>query len=61
MIGDRSVDVVAAHKNGLEAAGVLWGHGSREELEAESPRYLLQHPTELAALMWSNNSLKRPR
>jgi phosphoglycolate phosphatase len=40
MVGDRSVDITAAHRNGLDAAGVLWGHGSREELEAEQPRYL---------------------
>jgi phosphoglycolate phosphatase len=32
MIGDRMHDVVGAKKNGLRAAGVLWGYGSREEL-----------------------------
>ena len=51
MIGDRSVDVIAAHRNGLQAAGVLWGHGSREELEREQPRYLLQAPGELGLLL----------
>jgi phosphoglycolate phosphatase len=34
MIGDRSHDIVGAHKNGLRAAGVLWGYGSPAELEA---------------------------
>jgi phosphoglycolate phosphatase len=47
MVGDRAVDMVAAHRNGLAAAGVLWGHGSREELQAEAPRYLLARPGEL--------------
>jgi len=47
MVGDRAVDMVAAHRNGLAAAGVLWGHGSRDELQAESPRYLLEAPTEI--------------
>jgi phosphoglycolate phosphatase len=32
MIGDRSHDVVGAKKNGLRAAGVLWGYGTRDEL-----------------------------
>jgi phosphoglycolate phosphatase len=32
MIGDRMHDIVGAKKNGVHAAGVLWGYGSREEL-----------------------------
>jgi phosphoglycolate phosphatase len=47
MIGDRAVDMMAAHRNGLHAAGVLWGHGSRVELEGEKPHYLLSNPGEL--------------
>jgi|SRR5882672_3702986 len=50
MVGDRSVDVVAAHRNGLFAAGVLWGHGSRAELERDRPRYLLHSPSQLPSL-----------
>lgn len=50
MVGDRSVDLVAAHRNGLRAAGVLWGHGSREELLSEQPEYLFQSPSEIASL-----------
>jgi phosphoglycolate phosphatase len=50
MVGDRAVDITAAHRNGLDAAGVLWGHGSREELEAERPRYLFSTPEELLCL-----------
>jgi len=51
MVGDRSVDVTAAHRNGLDAAGVLWGHGSREELQAEQPRYLFSSPEDLLVLI----------
>lgn len=50
MIGDRGVDLIAAHCNGLRAAGVLWGYGSRAELENEQPRFLLAHPTEVVSL-----------
>ena len=50
MVGDRAVDITAAHRNGLHAAGVLWGHGSRQELEVEHPRYLFSAPSELLGL-----------
>ena len=33
MIGDRSQDIRAAKLNGARSIGVLWGYGSREELE----------------------------
>jgi len=51
MVGDRAVDLIAAHRNGLQAAGVLWGHGSREELECEQPRYILASTKELSSLV----------
>jgi phosphoglycolate phosphatase len=50
MVGDRAVDMVAAHRNGLQAAGVLWGHGARAELECEQPRYLMATVAELTTL-----------
>jgi phosphoglycolate phosphatase len=56
MIGDRAVDLVTAHRNGLQAAGVLWGHGSRQELEAERPRYLFHAPPELPTLALGTNA-----
>lgn len=33
MIGDRKHDIEGGHKCGLSTVGVLWGFGSREELE----------------------------
>jgi phosphoglycolate phosphatase len=54
MVGDRAVDMIAAHRNGLRAAGVLWGHGSRSELVAEQPHYLFDSPAELATLVLSS-------
>lgn len=50
MVGDRDVDLIAAHRNGLRSAGVLWGYGSQAELKQEQPRYLLSQPYELVAL-----------
>lgn len=58
MVGDRAVDIVAAHRNGLPAAGVLWGYGSRDELEREQPRYLCSTPEELLCLGGDTHAVK---
>ena len=50
MVGDRDVDITSAHRNGLHACGVLWGFGSREELQAVSPRHLAEAPADLRRL-----------
>ena len=50
MVGDRSVDMIAAHRNGLKAAGVLWGYGSLAELSNEMPARLFSSPSELVDL-----------
>ena len=34
MIGDREHDIFGARKNKMDAIGVLFGYGSRQELEA---------------------------
>lgn len=51
MIGDRAVDLVAAHRNGISSAGVLWGYGSRSELSTEKPRHIFSTPQQLAELI----------
>ncbi len=50
MIGDRAVDIEAAKVNGLGSVGVLWGHGSVEELTAAGPNALLEFPHQLVEL-----------
>ena len=50
MIGDRAVDIAAARANGLGAVGVLWGHGTEQELRTAKPDRLLAAPAELADL-----------
>lgn len=50
MVGDREFDMVAAHRNGLAAAGVLWGYGSREELLNHAPAHLLDATHQLSSL-----------
>ncbi len=50
LVGDRHFDVEAARERGLEPVGVLWGYGSREELEEAGATRLLELPAELATL-----------
>ncbi len=47
MIGDRKHDLIGARRNGLDAAAVGYGFGSREELQAEAPTYHFQTLDEL--------------
>ncbi|MEE2804737.1 MAG: HAD hydrolase-like protein [Pseudomonadota bacterium] len=51
MIGDRFIDVRAAQRNQLWSAAVLWGYGSRAELESEQPSYLLHSPSHIKELV----------
>lgn len=46
MIGDRAIDLVAAHRNGLRGGAVLWGYGSSSELLIETPEYVFRTPSD---------------
>jgi phosphoglycolate phosphatase len=50
MVGDRSHDVIGARANALRAVGVLWGYGSRAELETAGADVLAVKPANLADL-----------
>ena len=56
MVGDRRYDIAGAHANKMRALGVLWGYGSRDELEAAGADGLVAEPDELpkAALAMAN-------
>ena len=47
MIGDREHDLIGARANGLDAIGVLWGYGSRAELDRHDPIALARDPADL--------------
>ena len=42
MIGDREQDVVGAKQNSLDCLGVLYGYGSKEELESAGADYIAE-------------------
>ena len=41
MVGDRKYDVKGAKKMGVDSMGVLYGFGSREELEEAGATYIV--------------------
>jgi phosphoglycolate phosphatase len=50
MVGDRAEDMRAGCANGLRAAGVLWGYGTRRELSEAGAGRLLATPADLRGL-----------
>jgi len=51
MIGDREHDLGAARNVGIEAVGVLYGFGSKEELQKCMPRYIVHNVNELHTVL----------
>jgi phosphoglycolate phosphatase len=42
MVGDRKHDIMGARENGIDSIGVLYGYGSRHELEKEHPTFIAE-------------------
>lgn len=51
MIGDRKHDVLGAKENGIESIGVLYGYGSREELETAGADFIAATPKDIIDLV----------
>lgn len=51
MVGDRRYDLAGANAVGMDSIGVLYGYGTREELEAYRPRFLAETVEELYSLL----------
>jgi phosphoglycolate phosphatase len=47
MVGDRKHDVIGAKEVGIDSVAVLYGYGSREELAAANPTYIVDSVEEL--------------
>jgi len=48
MVGDRRHDISGAHAVGMRGVGVLWGYGTRDELETAGADRLVDSPADLA-------------
>ena len=51
MVGDRDNDVNGARLAGVDCCGVLWGYGSKEELEGAGAKYLIEKPEDLLTIV----------
>jgi phosphoglycolate phosphatase len=51
MVGDRKYDIIGAHKNGINTIGVLYGYGTKDELEKENPKYLCNNVMEILEII----------
>jgi phosphoglycolate phosphatase len=53
MVGDRRHDIFGAHAVNMRGLGVLWGYGSRDELEAAGADQIVEQPANLAPVILS--------
>ncbi|MCF8533467.1 MAG: HAD hydrolase-like protein [Reyranella sp.] len=53
MVGDRRHDIAGAHAVGMRGLGVLWGYGTREELETAGADRLVGSSADLARTVLS--------
>ncbi|WP_234908585.1 HAD hydrolase-like protein [Rhizobium rhizogenes] len=61
MVGDRRYDIAGAHVNGMRSIGILWGYGTREELESAGADRLIDSPAELPEAASGITSLEIPK
>ena len=50
MVGDTAYDMIGAKENGIYGLGVLWGYGSRQDLENAGAGRCLSSPLELTCI-----------
>ena len=60
MVGDRRYDISGAHAVGMRGLGVLWGYGTRDELEDAGADQLVESTVDLACAALAMVSGKRP-
>ncbi|RXH23595.1 MULTISPECIES: HAD hydrolase-like protein [Bradyrhizobium] len=53
MVGDRRHDIIGAHAVKMRGLGVLWGYGSRDEIETAGADQLVRRPADLARIVLS--------
>ena len=51
MVGDRCFDALGARAFGVDSVGVLWGHGTEEEIRASGFNYIISEPQELLSIV----------
>jgi phosphoglycolate phosphatase len=51
MIGDRENDITGAKNIGIKSAGVLFGYGSREELEEAGADFIIETVEDIGKML----------
>lgn len=51
MIGDREHDIIGANKTGLDSIGVLYGFGSKDELQSAGATFIAENVTDIVKLI----------
>jgi phosphoglycolate phosphatase len=51
MVGDRRHDIIGDHAVSMRGLGVLWGYGSRDELEAAGADQLVERTADLVRIV----------
>lgn len=51
MIGDRDYDILGAKKAGMDGLGVLYGYGSRQELEDAGAKYIAETVADIGRIL----------
>lgn len=54
MVGDREYDVIGANNNGIKSLGVLYGYGTRDELEKAGATYIAETPYDVLKFIGLN-------
>ncbi len=54
MVGDREHDILGAKQNGLKSCGVLFGYGTRQELENAGTNFIAKDISELKSICLSD-------
>jgi phosphoglycolate phosphatase len=57
MIGDREHDIIGAKENGIFGFGVLWGYGTKDELENSGANAFFKTPRELVTAFNGKSNL----
>ncbi|MDP4092325.1 MAG: HAD family hydrolase [Bacillota bacterium] len=53
MIGDREYDIIGAKSNGISSMGVLFGYGTRDELEKAGADYIAENVEDIERILLS--------
>lgn len=57
MVGDRSYDIIGAKQAGIHSVGVLFGYGSREELETAGADHIAETEHDILSIIQQGEAL----